>query len=961
MEFGILGTTELIDDGKIVPLGPAKQRAMIAVLLYHAGEPVRTDALIDFLWERRGNEDHRPTLYSLASRLRSVLSEVGLGRALVRVPGAGAYRLDVDPGTVDLHRFRRKLAEARRAHAQGRPESAVEILVQTLLLWRGDPLPEIRGARAEQLRRSLDDVLLEAHKQLAESRLSCGEPQSVLEQLDGVIREYDLDEALARCWIRALRAAGRHDEAKRFAMAFQRRFLKEMRAEPDLEVAAVADRPPPQPVTERVPRYLPPDIADFTGRQALLDELEQLRANNVVVITGMPGVGKTTLAIHWAHRLRERYPDGQLYLDAGAYGLTPALDPRDGLDRFLRMLGVPLDQLPVTLEQRRDRFEDLIGDRRILILIDNVLDSAQVRPLIPRSMHCLTVITSRTRLSGLTIRDGVRPVTATPLAEAESTSLLARIVGPRGTSQADGLRQLARLSGGLPLAVRIVGEHVAERPRAGIAELAGELKHRLLDAGGEEDQAASLATVFDWSYQALPDEAAYAFRRVSLYPGTSFSPEATAAVIGTTPQRAEALLNLLAKAHMINHDTTRRYRFHSLLHRYASERAAAEDDPGFAEPEQRRLLDWYLLSAANAVAVIAPEWPAMGELPHAPEIRPMVFETSDEAMRWCDAERDNLCSVSRWAQDHGYHRHGWQIPGVIHEVLERFGRQEDILKLNQRALQSARRDRHDEGQIGILNNLGATYFALHDYGHAVAAFHEAQQLAAAVGHFEAEALCSHNLASTYVSIGQASRAIDIYDRVLEACRKMGSPAGESAVLNWLGTARLRLGQHQRAAENFHQALAIREQIGADRGAGQSHGSLAALYLATGRLRPALRHGEAALAIHLRAHDERAECDTLITLADIQRGLGSFAEATRNGRRAVLLSRQMSDSFRQVEAMTVIGETLFAAGDPASADHQIRMARRILDDLSGVRTAPLRERLETAERTLRSAPPESRAG
>ncbi|XVU23835.1 tetratricopeptide repeat protein [Actinoplanes sp. CA-054009] len=960
MEFGILGATELIDNGEVVSLGPAKQRGMMAVLLYHAGEPVRTDAMIDFLWDRRGKEDHRPTLYSLASRLRSALAQVGLDKALMRVPG-GAYRLDIDPELVDLHRFRRSLAEARRADEQGRPESAVEILVPALLLWRGDPLPEVRGARGEQLRRSLDDLLLEAHKLLAESRLSCGHPEPVLEQLEGVIRRYDLDEALARCWIRALQVVGRRDEAKRFVIAFRRRFRKEMRVEAEIEVGAAADRMPSGPVAERVPRYLPPDIADFTGRQALLDELDRLSAGNAVVITGMPGVGKTTLAVHWAHRLRESYPDGQLYLDAGAYGLNSPVDPRDALDRFLRALGVPLDQLPVTLEQRQDRFEDLIGDRRILILVDNVVDSAQVRPLIPRSMGCLTVITSRTRLSGLTIRDGVRTVTATPLAEAESTSLLARIVGGRGTMEIDGLRQLARLCGGLPLAVRIAGERVAERPRANITDLAGELKHRLLDAGGDEDQAASLAAVFDWSYQALPDEAAFVFRRVSLHPGTSFSPEATAAIAGTTPQRAEAILNLLAKAHMVNHDTARRYRFHSLLHRYAVERAAVEDDPGSAVREQQRLLDWYLLSAAGAVAVIAPEWPAMTELPGSPEIRPMSFETSAEAMKWCDAERDNFFAVSRWAQDHGYHRHGWQIPGVLHEVLERYGCQEDLLKLNQQALQAARRDHHEVGQIGVLNNLGATYFGLHDYDHAVASFIEARQLATAVGHFEADTLCSHNLASTYVSLGEAARAIEIYETVLGACRTMGSSAGESAALNWLGTAYLRLGHHQRSAEHFHQALALREQIGAERGAGQSHGGLASLYLATDRLRLALRHCEAALAIHVRAHDQTAECDTLITLADIQRGLGRYAEAIRHGRRAVLLSRQIADSFRQVEAMTVVGHAHVAAGDPSSADHQIRMARRILDDLSGVRAAPLHERLQTVERTLRTALPQSRAG
>jgi DNA-binding SARP family transcriptional activator len=386
--FGILGPTELIDGGEAVALGPAKQRGMLAALLYHAGEPVRTDTIIELLWHPPGKADHRPALYQLASRLRAVLADVGLADALVRVTGFAAYRLDVDPATVDLHQFRRLLARARDS---GDPESAAEKLVRALALWRGDPLVELRGPHAEQLRHRLVESYLDAHRLLAECRLATGRHQSVLTQLESMIHRHDLDEALARCWVRALRAVDRDDEARRFVVGFRRRFRKEMGTDPDIDKPTVANRAA-APVA---PRHLPPDITDFTGRQALLGELDELRSSdgslsNVVVITGMPGVGKTTLATHWAHRQRRLFPDGQLYLDAGAHGLTPPVDPQDAIDRFLRILGVPADQLPVTMEQRRDRFNDLIGDRRMLILIDNVVDSGQARPLIPRSMNCLT-------------------------------------------------------------------------------------------------------------------------------------------------------------------------------------------------------------------------------------------------------------------------------------------------------------------------------------------------------------------------------------------------------------------------------------------------------------------------------------------------------------------------------------------------------------------------------------------
>jgi DNA-binding SARP family transcriptional activator/tetratricopeptide (TPR) repeat protein len=945
----------LIDNGRPVPLGPAKQRGMIAALLHRAGEPVRADTLIELLWEPQRNADHRPTLYSLASRLRGALSVVGLEKALVRVPGS--YRLDVDPGIVDLHRFRRQLAEARNAAERGRADAVAEILLRALPLWRGEPLAELRSPRAERIRESLNDALLDAHKLLADARLAAGLHHPVLDQLEGLMHVHGLDETLARCWVRALHGAGRHDEAKRFVTAFRRRFRKQMLVEPDLGIEPKPVRSPSWPVVERVPRHLPPDITDFTGRDALLAELDELKDNNVVVITGMPGVGKTTLATHWAHRLRHLFPDGQLYLDAGAYGSAAPIDPQYAIDQFLRVLGLPPDQLPVTVEQGRDRFEDLIGDRRILILIDNVLDSTQVRPLIPRSMNCLTIITSRTRLSWLTIRNGVRTVTVPPVSEAESTALLTHIVGARGTAEIDGLRALAQLSGGLPLAVRIIGEHVAERPRASISELAGELRHRILDAAG----TAGLAAVFDWSHQALRSDAAHLFRRISLHPGTSISPEAAAAIVGAAVPGVEGLLDLLAKAHMVNHDTARRYRFHDLLRRYATERAATDDDPAMIGAERRRLLDWYLLSAANAVAIIAPEWPPMPDLPDAHDIQPMTFGTDSEAMKWCDAERDNLVAVSRWADRHGCHRHGWQIPGVIHEILERYGGQPDILSLNQQAMVAACKDGHEVGRIGTLINLGTTYFALHDFDQAAATFVAARQLADATGHFEEAIICSHNLASTYLSSGDVRQAVEIYQEALRACRRTGNEPGEAAVLHWLGEACLQLGHQQQAAENYLEALAIRERIGAQRGTGQSHSGLGSLYLATGRLRLALRHCETALTIHTHAHDQKAECDTLITLADIQCGLERHPEAIRSARRATSIGEQMSDSFRQVKALASLSDALLAAGDLTSADHHVRAARRILAVLSGVRVRPLDERVRAVERAIHLAAPEFRAG
>jgi DNA-binding SARP family transcriptional activator/tetratricopeptide (TPR) repeat protein len=961
MRFRILGPTQLIDHEKSVPLGAAKQRGMLAMLLYRAGEPVRVETLIEHLWHNSTNADHRRTLYSLASRLRAVLGRVGLTGVLTRVANTDAYCLLIDPDLVDYHQFRRSLAEARDAAAIGDHERSATTLVGALATWRGEPLAELCGPHTDDLRRRLNDTLLDAHKLLAQSWLRTGRHESVLTQLEPIVHDQCLDEALARSWITALSAAGRHDEARRFLIDFRRRFRREMRTEADIDpdiVAAPAsagDRP--GPARAAVPHQLPKNIADFTGRVAILGELDELESpdrpqGRVVVITGMPGVGKTTLATHWAHRQRRHFPDGQLYLNAGAYGPSSPVDPHDALDRFLRGLDVPADCIPSTFEQRRDRYNQLLHGRRMLIVLDNVLDSAQARALTPDTETCTTVITSRTRLSGLTIRDGVRHLTVPPLDEAESIELLRQVIGVcRADAEPESMTLVARLAGGHPLGLRIIGEHIAERPRAGIGDLAIELRDRLLDAGGEIDEATSVPTVFGWSYDALSGDAALLFRRLAVHPGPTISAEAANAVVGADVAHTLTLLNALAKAHLINHDTARHYRFHDLLRLYAQDRGALEDDGHETERAQHRLLDWYLLSAANAAATLAPEWPAMPDLPAPRETQPMSFRTDIDAMRWCATERENLCAVSRWAALNGYDRHGWQIPGVIHEIFERYGRQDDIVALTELALGSAQRDGHELGQIGTLTNLGAIYLTMHSYARAATTFARARELANATGHIEAETVCTHNLGSAYLSSGETERAIGVYTLVLAACRKISDPAGESATLHRLGDAYLNIADYDRAADHYCQALHIRERIGALRGRGITHTRLANLYLVTGELRSAMRHGEIALAIHHRTNDQAMRCDALATLTDVRVRLGMVKEALESGRQSVEISDEIADSHRRAHALAVLADALVRSDAPGAADQPCRTALRILDEVADTDTRALRQRLRNTQRAI----------
>lgn len=349
-------------------------------------------------------------------------------------------------------------------------------------------------------------------------------------------------------------------------------------------------------------------------------------------------MGKTTLARHWAFQRQDWFPDGQLYLNAEGHGAHPAVQPADALRAFLVALGMAPEQIATDLERRREQFNQLLKGRRVLVVLDNILDSDQARPLLAAADTCLTIITCRNRLSGLAISDGIGSIIVQTLPESEQVALLARIIGStRRDVRPDALRSLARISGGFPLALRIIGEHVSARPRASIDGLARELSARLLDCEGGEEPNATLRTVFAWSYQALDPVTARLFRLLGLFSGPTADAGVAGALLGVGHAEAERQMDALARTHLINHDTVRRYRMHDLLRLYAADCGRLDEPPEQRREALRRLLDWYLLSAVNAATLLAPEQPLVPDLPAVGESPPMIFATDLDAMRWCES------------------------------------------------------------------------------------------------------------------------------------------------------------------------------------------------------------------------------------------------------------------------------------------------------------------------------------
>lgn len=942
MRFGVLGPTELRADDQVIPLGTAKQRGLLALLLVHVGRPVRVDAVIEHLWPDGGPADPRQVIYSLVSRLRTVFGRNGVPAALIK--DGNAYRIDVDPLMVDLHRFRTLVEQARGALDAGRPAAAVSDLEQAVALWRGEEsVVELHGPAAEQLRENLSESRHDAYRLLGDGLLRLGRHDAVLVWLPDLLRERPLDESLARLWIGGLCAARREDDARRYLAAFRKRFRREMRDDPQIDFDAIRAGRPDTPAGR--PHQLPHDIPGFVGRDVLLADLDRFAEPapgrpNVVVITGMPGIGKTALATRWAHRHLGDFPDGQLFVSANAFGPGAPADPKEVLARFLHALGVPPDRIPEDVDDRRHRFNDLVDGRRLLVVLDNVASPEQARPLIPSAASCVTVITSRDRLSGLAVREGVHHLVSDRLAEGEARALLTQVIGERrAAAEAAAVGRLAALAGGLPLAVRIVGVRVAERPRARIADLAGELSDGLLWAPtGDVD----LGTIFDWSYRALEPGVATMFRRLALHPGARISLEAAAATAGRGWRETEHALDRLARANLVEHDTARHYRTHDLLRQYAHARSEAEDRPTEIADRRRAILTWFLCSAASAAAVLAPDLDPVPDLPAAPPDA-LTFETETAAMAWCKAERGTIGEAAREAARHGMHRHAWQLPAALNEIFTHTGRYDDLIALNRIAADSARLDGHLFGELASLNHLGYAYCATHQYDRGIAALTAARKLAAALPNAHPENVCAHNLGVAYLSIGDTARAIETLEQVRSVFGRIGATFSEANTLHRLGDAYRIHGQPDRALAAYDEALAIREKEGSLRGQGQTHLRLSDFYLAAGDLAPAARHCAIALACHDRVQDAAGRCDALITRADIERATGS-ASAVAHARAAVAACADLGDSYRSVRSLAVLADALTAANATREAARIRAGALRTAAELSGPDAEPLIARL-----------------
>jgi tetratricopeptide (TPR) repeat protein/DNA-binding SARP family transcriptional activator len=944
--LGILGETVLLIDGRLdVGWGRPKERAVLAALATHPGRSMSVETLSDWLW---GGDDElrKPssTVQTHVSRIRNPLNKV-VGVDLVTE--YRAYRLKVDPSEIDYFAFRELMTSARGAGAQGDHELACRTAMEGLALWRGMPMPELDSDRARNWRQIvIENEWLPATISLAGWLIDIGEPDEALRRLDELGRDHGDNLLAAQQHLRALLAQSRFDDAASFCQTFRKR----MRDNLDDEAAAEIQRFHNRLVATRGdvsrhrvrPDQLPDGIPDFTGRRDLLAQLDAALDASVKIISlgGPGGIGKTSLAVHWARR--RRFTDGTLFVDLNSFALGPRLGDVEIVDRFLTALGFPVDRVPNALG-RAEKLRNLMADRRMLVVMDNVAESGQVQRIAPLLGASVVLVTSRQRLRGLAVSGGARMLTVPPLAHDEGVAFLAGRMGRSATDSA-AVARLAELCDGFPLALSLVGERVAALPGAPLSAFVDKLQGaRLLKLSGRGDAAAtSLQAVFELSYLALSADGRRLFRLFGVHPGVDISLAAVTALAGGGVEDA---LEELVDAHLLEQrGDLDRYQLHDLLRTFGAEIIAEGRHLAEREAAELRLQSFYFHSANNAYRPVFSYDCQVPPIDVEPGVEPVEFAGRTEATRWFELERHNLLAVMRAARDGGRHAY-WRTALVAAPPMARFGWIEQARLAWQFSLDLAEGvDAFARGAAA--NNLGSLLVHIGEYDDAQPLFETALRCAEDSGSDLGVSAVLNHLARIEVSRGRFPRALELFQQSLEAARRAGSVAHEAASMHRMGVTYRACGQPTQAAKWLYQALAACEAVNDTHGTGGTLAELGALLAERGDKINAIGHGEQAVALLEEINDLAGARSARIRVAQTHLDLdGDHEAALGHALRAVELARLTRHPEEEATALELVGRLRFAMDDVAAATEAWRAAARIYLDRGDPRGHQITRRLD----------------
>jgi DNA-binding SARP family transcriptional activator/tetratricopeptide (TPR) repeat protein len=920
-------------------VGARQQRAVLGVLATRANRPVSRSELIDSLW----GDDPPPTagsaVYSYIARLRRALEPGGQRRAPAGTLSSNktGYVLRLAPDSVDADVFNQRLRRAHHLRAKAAMTEAVRQFDAALALWHGTPWADIGGPFAQAERVRLTEQYLTAVEDRAGILVAIGDPGAVVADLSGEVRINPFRERLAGLLMLALYRTGQQADALALYRDTRRLLVTELGVEPGPDLQRLhkqiltadpslnAPKRTPATLSSAVgqalrdrpaPAELPHDIANFTGRGHELAQLKSLiapeegalthRALVISAIDGIAGIGKTALAVHFAHRISIAFGDGQLFVNLRGFDPNqPPLHPSDALRHLLTSLGARSADIPSTLDGQTGLYRTLLAGRRVLIVLDNARTADQVRPLLPGSPTCAVIVTSRNRLEGLAVRDGACQLTIGLLNPPDGLALLAGTVGQQRVAAEPGAaEELVRSCGYLPLAIRIAAERILSRPYSAIADLAGELgdeKERLNALSAGDDQAAALRAAFQWSYHALTPDAASMFRLLGLLPWPEASTPAISALSGRVPGDARRLLQVLTKAHLLEQVDADRYRLHDLLHLYAGE-CAAEDPPQARRQAVRRILTWYLYTAEEAGHVLMPQRRRIPKEPMEEDCPFLSFSSHHEALRWCETERDHLVAATHHAAKMGEHGLAWRLPAVLW-IFFSLGRYwHDWLVTSRVGLASARSIGDREGESQLLGSLGALNSDRRNLAEAIDCFRQALAICGELGDLHGQGMSQLGLGIAYHRQKQYEASIEHHRRALGILSETGDRWGGTVALGSLSAIHRGLGQTEKAIGYLREALARCREIGDRWFEATVLSRLAEAYLETQRFSDAIGHYNQALTIRCQIGDRRGQARTLTALGNAYSAARQFGDAIGHYKQALAINRDIDD--QQAQARTL---------------------------------------------------------
>jgi DNA-binding SARP family transcriptional activator/Tfp pilus assembly protein PilF len=903
-------------------LGGPQRQAVLGLLAMRANQAASRDELIDGIWGQDPPSSAVNALHVHVAGLRRALEPHRATRApgqVLLATGPG-YSLCLEPGQLDAEVFGRHLDAARTSRAAGHLSDASGRLDAALQLWQAAPLAGVPGPWAEIERVRLGEVRLTAIEERTEIMLMLGRHVDVTAELTGLVREHPLREGLRSQLMLALYRCGRQADALAAFADARCVLVEELGIEPGpglrrlheqiLAADAALDQPaaavtvtighpgsagPAGPEQERpAPAQLPGDVDAFTGRAGELAVLDSLAATTgqpghdghanagpsavVISLSGTAGVGKTALAVRWARRVRDEFPDGQLYVNLRGYDPGQPIPAGDALAGFLRALGTPGQDIPRELDERAAAYRSLLDGRRMLVVLDNASTVEQVRPLLPGSPSSLVLVTSRDSLAGLVARHGARRLDLDALPPQDAVSLLRALIGGRAEAEPDATATLARQCAWLPLALRVAAELAAASPAMTVSQLADELTDEqqrldLLDAGG--DPGSAVRAVLSWSYQHLPAEPARAFRLLGLHPGPDLDPYAAAALTATSHAQARRLLELLARTHLIHRTRPGRFSMHDLLRAYAADLAAADVERHAA---LTRLFDYYIAAAGAAMDTLIPAEQHLRPRVCSPGTPVPPAADSAAARAWLDSERAALTAATTHAAAHGWPGHTTRLAGTLYRYLETGGHYTDAVTIHSAARRTARLTGDRAAEATALTNLGIIDWRQGSYQ-------------------------------------QAARN---HQQALKASHQIGDRSGEAIALNNLGVVYERQGRLQQAADHYRRTVVLSAELDDQSGEARSLANLGGIYCRQGRYEQAAGHLQQALALFREISDHQGEAATLIGLGIIDGQHGRYEQATGHYSQALALARGIGDRPGEVEAHNGIGDVLLATGRPGQA-------------------------------------------